>query len=238
MEVRETYICQKSGFTLIELLVVIAIIGILASLLLPALSMAREQAKAAICISNQKQLGLAFLAYADGNEGYLPPVNTDTSASGSSSKYWPSLLANAGVITETPVSYGNIREGIFLCPSVGKDMFQHGGGYGLTRSWGSATCNTYHKFKSTTKGLSLRASNPPELLVIADTWFGMGATVYTPMDTHIDIVCPIGGPNWLSSTEGVAATRHMNTANFLSLDGHVESWTFNKFINNSKIWSH
>ena len=64
--------CGKRGFTLIELLVVIAIIAILAAMILPALSRAKEKAIRINCMSNEKQVCLATLMYAGDNKDKLP----------------------------------------------------------------------------------------------------------------------------------------------------------------------
>lgn len=105
---------QKTrAFTLIELLVVIAIIAILAGMLLPALSKAKEKAKRTKCLNSLRQVGIASQMYADDNNNYLPPMIDNNNQVGNWSWDMPQTVVS------NLLGYGFQRD-ILYCPSFAK----------------------------------------------------------------------------------------------------------------------
>jgi len=107
---------MKKGFTLIELLVVIAIIAILAAILFPVFAKVREKARQTSCLSNEKQIGLAFVQYTQDNDETFQ-CDQDIQGQGWAGQLYPYIQStgvfacpddptNAAVATAYKVSYG------------------------------------------------------------------------------------------------------------------------------------
>ena len=127
---------------------VIAIIAILAGMLLPALNRAKRYAQSTQCISNQKQVGLYMLQYANDNQEVFTLVSRPDGFCGTSERYWPVILFQTGYAPENATYY--------ICPSwpfykkSGKPLLEGvagKNGYGIRNSFFD-TVTTYPKFNS------------------------------------------------------------------------------------------
>jgi prepilin-type N-terminal cleavage/methylation domain-containing protein/prepilin-type processing-associated H-X9-DG protein len=190
---------EDGGFTLIELLVVIAIIAILAAMLLPALSQARERARMAICLNNLKQLGLAFYMYFNDYEEYIPKaVNYDHATHGSECWYTRLLPYIEPGATNT------YSVDLFHCPSCRMGISRYRPWYAQNLYWGDPD-NVWRKIS--------RARKPSMTMLLTEK---------DNLSTPYRVYC---NSTEIADVYLAANNRHRIGVNVLFFDGHSAMWT-------------
>jgi len=214
----------RSAFTLIELLVVIAIISIIAALLFPSFTSAREKGRQTACMSNLKQIGLAWTMYA---QDYDQTYVVNSYVSGSNYYTWFGMVnmntlqiaVDHGLLTP----YTTPEHGIRDCPSANLQPFF--GTHGDAKFGYTVNEDIYpHQFDfSATADEQAQAvseaqvSNPSSTIVAADGGILFANQIYANLQLYKPSNQAFGVPS--------AHALHQNHADILWFDGHAKSIT-------------
>jgi prepilin-type processing-associated H-X9-DG protein len=204
-------------------------------MLLPALSRAKEKARGIACLSNNKQIGLAFTMYAADNTESLPPLNTGTWPA-VSPDWWFNILDNGRYITSTSTS-----NNVWRCPVVKNADIDPG-----VVAYFRAPCEGYGPLEGNTLttgiiryGRNSDGSNlgslkltlirrPSQIWLIGDVGYPKTAPTVDKMPsayfTEITTKQPSPAMGWAIAPFKQPAARHSSRATFSFCDGHADSW--------------
>ena len=237
---RNRIMSKKVSFTLIELLVVIAIIAILAAMLLPALSAARERAKSAQCQGNLKQYGVATQFYAGDYDDYVPAFKIQDS----DTNIWFNRLAKYLVSNDHTAFHHTTAGGtIFECPAEPAGFAESGATdftgpyqipqYGVNSFISSSPSTGY---ETTGWGVkTINSINQPSVIVMfGDCRDRKNAALY-----HCDFhsgTCNNARVAFRHGGDANGDPRPTGTANMVMVDGHVENFTYSGFHRTGTTW--
>lgn len=216
---------KHSGLTLIELLVVIGVISLLIGLLLPSLQSSRAAARRVQCVNQLKQTGLAFLQFAEANHGKLP--RSSHSALAHNEPPWgyailPYLEGPAPDKVNRTLT-GGLLNAIYRCPDDVRDQ----------RLW-SYGKNVWFELEPSETGEVLGVAKGPvyrrlrQIPSLSRTIL-VGELETGSMGDHIMAhFWPLGG------AVEVAMSRHIKSANYLWVDGHVTAEVFSDTFDPSR----
>ena len=190
----------RSGFTLVELLVVLAVIALLAAILLPALSKAKESARTTQCLNQMRQLGLAVRLYVDENGDAFP--RSEHSAFASGQLPWERSLAP--LLGSSTTAWTNLLKGLYHCPS---DKRTTPWSYGLNVYYELGPDDDYTG-KPQTWRRPTQVPRPSATVLFAEN------------NSRADHLMP---EFWYSQADAVdlASTRHKERASYTFVDGHA-----------------
>lgn len=230
--------CSRAAFTLIELLVVIAIIAILAAMILPALARAKLKAESARCISNQKQLSMAWIMYADDHEETVTPNKATVSPTGDSwvagNLSWDNGNQdniNTAYLTDPKYAllspYTSRGAGVYKCPGdkVPCDLGERVRSYSMNNMMNSDIDGVPASYLNKKPAAQYRVYQK-----ITDVLAPSPANAWVFVDEHADSIND--GFFWVNmflttKWEDIPASYHGSSGAFAFADGHAEikKWT-------------
>lgn len=230
--------CSTRGFTIVELLVVISILSLLMSILIPMLARARGLAKTAVCTSNLRQLGMAFILYANDYDDYTMPTL------GQSRTYWWGQILSDGIDHTKGFVWPYLQSALaknsaYECPSQRYGSYQLQGKppgepdhpkwitstYGYNGYYLCPPASGWRNIKDRPWQKITTVRGPSYVITFADTLINLDLAGKSPVLKNVALL----DPPYLYKTSGweknlcpTTCFRHKDKANVVFVDGHCE----------------